>query len=133
MNSILKHALGLTASIALFAPTIVDAAPLASLKFAAGSYCGAVATRTHWTTVKANKGQQMTIVMPMSYDETVVVRLTNVTTGKTFKVTGNYDFENNTIVSETFTLKSTGSYVVKTYNAETMEEVGNGSIGICII
>ncbi len=133
MNSILKHALGLTASIALFVPAIADAAPLANLKFATGSYCGAVATGTHWTKVSAAKGQRMTIVMPMSYDETVVVRLTNVTSGKTFKVTGSYDFENNTIISETFVLKSTGSYIVKTYNAETMEEVGNGAIGICII
>ncbi len=133
MNSILKHALGLTASIALFVPAIADAAPLSNLRFAQGSYCGAVATGTHWTKVSAAKGQRMTIVMPMSYDETVVVRLTNVTSGKTFKVTGSYDFENNTIISETFVLKSTGSYIVKTYNAETMEEVGNGAIGICII
>ncbi len=132
MNSILKHALGLTAAIALFAPTVVESKPLSNLRFAQGSSCGVANSNTHWTKVVARKGQVMNIIIPIEYDEVVVTKLTNVTTGKTFVVKGNYSDDYQTIISEDFVLKSNGAYIVKTYIAETNQEVGNGIIGICI-
>ncbi len=132
MNSILKHALGLTAAIALFAPTVVESKPLSNLRFAQGSSCGVANSNTHWTKVVARKGQTMNIVIPIEYDETVVTKLTNVTTGRTFDVKGSYSDDYKYIVSEDFILKSNGAYIVKTYDADTMVEVGNGLIAICI-
>ena len=120
----------LTAAITL-SPLSVFALPVSEMKFTRGSSCGLSTSRTHWTSVTARKGQTLNVIIPSEYDEWIYFTLTNVTSGKTFDVKGEYAANGETIISEDYVLKNNGKYIVKMYDSETNEQLA-GTVGICI-
>lgn len=104
MNSLLKHAIGLTASIALFASVAPKAhsLPLNNLKFAQGSYCGSAASANSWYSFKAAKGQRVAIQTTVGAYNVIELRVYNMTTGKRVKLSQHideYDQEISTFIT----------------------------------
>lgn len=118
-------------SIAIaLAPVSAFAVSVQPLHFPANSYCGNAASANTWYTIKANKGQQVTIGVPLDYSESVLLKVVNINTGKVVTLKQIFGVSNDLLVFR-FITGGNYTYRVEFRDMDTNRKIG-GSFSTCI-
>jgi hypothetical protein len=126
----MKLLTALASTAITLAPVSAFALSVQPLHFPANSYCGNAASANTWYTIKANKGQQVTIGVPMDYGETVLTRVVNINTGKVVILKQIFGVSNDLLVFR-FITGGNYTYRVEFRDMDTNRKIG-GSFSTCI-